>query len=55
MKNNFEVFVSEDTSAAKNLILAEILPKLEFESVSGGDSITMRSTEIIEEIEKGLR
>lgn len=51
-KNNFEAFVSEDTSKAKDLILTEILPKLTFESVSWGDSISMRSTDIIEEIGK---
>lgn len=51
-KNNFEVFISEDTSKAKALILNEILSKITFKTVSWGDSLSMRSTGIIEEIEK---
>ena len=52
VRNNFDVFVAEDTFAAKELMLKEILPKLTFESVSWGDSISMLSTGIIAEIEK---
>jgi len=51
-KNNFEAFVSQDTTKAKALILSEILSKITFKSVSWGDSLSMRSTGILEEIEK---
>jgi len=51
-QNNFEVFISEDISIAKDLILNEILPKIQCKSVSWGDSISMLSTGIIEEIKK---
>lgn len=50
-KNNFEVFISQDTSTARDLILGEILPQLSMKSVSWGDSISMLSTDIINEIE----
>jgi L-lactate utilization protein LutC len=51
-KNNFEAFITKDTSTAKGLILSGILPKLSCKSVSWGDSISMLSTDIIKEIEK---
>lgn len=50
VNNNFEFFVAENTTAAKELLLNEILPKITFQSVSWGDSITMLSTSIIDEI-----
>jgi L-lactate utilization protein LutC len=49
--NNFEVFVAADTAAAKELIMTEILPKLDVWTASWGDSLSMRATGIIEEIE----
>ncbi len=51
-KNNFEVFFAKDTSVAKYIIINEILAKNSFKSVSWGDSISMLSTNIIDEIEK---
>jgi hypothetical protein len=50
--NNFEAFVSPDFSTARDLIQNEILPSLSCVSVSWGDSISMLSTGIIDEIEK---
>ncbi len=47
--NNFEVFITENTSSAKQLILTEILPGISYESVSWGDSISMLSTGIIDD------
>jgi len=49
--NNFEVFVTADTVEAKEVILAEIIAKLDVWTVSWGDSLSMRKTGIIEEIE----
>ncbi len=51
-KNRFEAFIAPDPATAGKLIRGEILPKLAFRSVSWGDSISMRSTGIIEEMER---
>lgn len=50
-KNNFEVHVTDKLENAKAVILNEILPKIDFRSVSWGDSMSMLSTGIIPEIE----
>ena len=39
--NNFEVFVAESLKGAKDVVIEEILPKLEVESVSFGGSMTI--------------
>ena len=46
--NNFEVFVAEDASAAKQIVLEEILPKTEAKSVSCGGSLTHNATGLLE-------
>nr|WP_320011754.1 lactate utilization protein [uncultured Desulfobulbus sp.] len=51
-KNNFTPFVAHNTESALEIILREILPKLDVTSVSWGDSMSMRSTGILEEIER---
>lgn len=52
VKNNFEVFVTENPSTAKEMLLQDILPSLSFTSASWGDSLSLLSTGILEEIEK---
>jgi L-lactate utilization protein LutB len=46
--NNFEVFVVEDASAAKQVVLEEILPKAEAKSVSCGGSLTHNATGLLD-------
>jgi L-lactate utilization protein LutB len=65
-KNNFEVFVVEDTAQAKKIVLEEILPKIGPKSVSWGGSMTfiacglyeamktMAGVEILDAYEKTL-
>lgn len=50
--NNFDIYITETTSTANNLIKETILPRLSFESISWGDSISMLSTGILNDIEK---
>ncbi len=50
-KNNFEVYTADSKGEVKKLILDKIFPKLHFETVSWGDSISMLSTEIIQEVD----
>jgi L-lactate utilization protein LutC len=50
-RNNFEAYTVDSNEEVKKLILDEIFPKLHFESVSWGDSISMLSTGIIQEVE----
>lgn len=49
--NKFEAFVAADTMAAKELILTEIMPKIDVWTASWGDSMSMMKTGIISEIE----
>lgn len=51
-KNHFQVYRAQNTTEAKNLFFNEILPSLQPESVSWGDSETMLATGCIEELEK---
>jgi len=46
--NNFEVFLAEDASAAKQVVLEEILPKTEAKTVSYGGSLTHNATGLLE-------
>jgi L-lactate utilization protein LutB len=46
--NNFEVFLADNPDSAKNIIIKEILPKLDVKSVSWGDSLTLYSTGILD-------
>lgn len=50
-KNNFEVFSARNIMDVKSIILHDILPSLRPESVSWGDSISMVSSGILQEIE----
>ncbi len=42
--NNFEVFLADNTAMAKDIVLKDILPKIEVKSVSWGGSITFVAT-----------
>jgi L-lactate utilization protein LutB len=46
--NNFEVFMAENTAAAKQIVLEEILPKTGAKSVSCGGSLTHNATGLFE-------
>jgi len=51
-KNNFLPFLAQNTESALEIILQDILPQVEATTVSWGDSMSMRATGILEEIEK---
>ncbi|MEJ5347288.1 MAG: lactate utilization protein [Desulfosoma sp.] len=65
-KNNFAVFVAQNTQDAKRIVLEEILPSLSVKSVSWGGSMTFMATglyeamknrkdlEVLDTYEKGL-
>ena len=50
--NNFEVFLADNTLAAKDIVMEEILPRINAKSVSWGDSLTLEATGILEEIKR---
>ena len=43
-KNEFEVYIAENKSAAKAIVLEKIIPTSQPNSISYGDSETFRST-----------
>jgi hypothetical protein len=47
-RNNFEVFLAENTLAAKQVFETRIIPGLEFASASYGDSMTMQATNVLD-------
>jgi len=47
-RNNFEVFLATDLRSAKEIFEKEILDKLELSTVSYADSITMKSTGVLD-------
>jgi L-lactate utilization protein LutB len=51
-KNNFEVFVAQNTSEAKTIVMDNILPDTGAQQISYGDSMTVRSTGIFEAIKE---
>lgn len=50
--NNFEVFFAENPLHARGIILEEILPKIKPATVSWGDSMTLYSTGILDELKQ---
>jgi L-lactate utilization protein LutB len=50
--NNFEAYIAENSAAAKKLVLEEIIPKTEAQSVSWGGSMTFMATGLYEAIKK---
>ena len=47
-KNNFGAFIAETPSDAKKIVIDQILPAIDIESVSWGDSLTLYSTGILQ-------
>ena len=50
--NNFEVFLADNPVHAKEIVLEELLPNIKPETASWGDSLTLRSTGLLEAIKK---
>jgi hypothetical protein len=50
--NNFEVFLADNPVHAKEIVLEELLPNIKPETASWGDSLTLRSTGLLEVIKK---
>ncbi|PLX85173.1 MAG: lactate utilization protein [Desulfuromonas sp.] len=48
--NGFEAFVSATPAEAGDLVIGEILPRLEAKSFSWGDSLTMQATGILDKL-----
>jgi L-lactate utilization protein LutB len=48
-QNQFEVFLAEDTSGARDIVLKELLPQISPASVSWGGSMTFRATGLYED------
>lgn len=51
-RNHFDVFFAENTDEAQELFFRDIFPSLNVESVSYGDSMTMKATGIMERLEQ---
>ncbi len=50
--NNFEVLMAEDASAAKQVVLEEILPRTGAKSISYGGSLTHNATGLLEALKE---
>ncbi len=50
--NNFEVFLADNPAHAKEIVLKKVLPEIKPETASWGDSLTLRSTGLLEAIKK---
>lgn len=48
--NGFDVFVADDPQQARRIFHEQILPQLEVETVSWGDSMTMRETGVLDDL-----
>ena len=51
-KNNFDVYLTENSIEANKLILKKILPTISPKSASWGDSLSLHSTKVIESIKE---
>ena len=51
-RNHFEVFIATDKEDARRIFFNEIFPHLQVESVSWGDSETMKATGVLDELRK---
>lgn len=51
-RNDFEVFIARNSAEARELVLKRILPGTKAKKISYGDSLTVRSTGIFEDIKK---
>ncbi len=51
-KNNFEVFIAENKAKAKAIVIEEILPKTEAQTVSYGGSMTAETTGVFDALKQ---
>jgi len=50
--NNFDAYLAEDSLEANQIIIKEIIPKLDAKSASWGDSMTLHSTRVLNTLRK---
>lgn len=50
--NHFDVFLAADTNEAREIFFQEIFPSLQPQTVSWGDSETMKASDVMEELQK---
>lgn len=50
--NNFEAFLTDSPGSARDVIMAEIVPKIEVKSASWGDSMPLHSTGILGDLKR---
>jgi len=50
--NNFDAYLAEDSLEANQIIMKEIIPKLDVKSASWGDSMTLHSTGVLNTLRK---
>lgn len=49
-KNHFEAFIAETSAAAKEIILDQIMPKIDARTASWGDSMTLQAVGVLDEL-----
>jgi L-lactate utilization protein LutB len=50
--NNFDAYLAKDSLEAHQIIIEEIIPKIEVKSASWGDSMTLHATGVIDTLSK---
>ena len=50
--NNFDAYLAKDSLEAHQIIIKEIIPKIDVKSASWGDSMTLHSTGVIDTLKK---
>jgi L-lactate utilization protein LutB len=50
--NNFDAYLAEDSLEANQIIIKEIIPKIDVKSASWGDSMTLHSTGVLNTLRK---
>ena len=50
--NNFSAYLAKDSLEANQIIIKEIIPKIDIKSASWGDSMTLHSTGVIDTLRK---
>ena len=51
-QNNFDAYLAEDSLEAHQIIIKEIIPKINVKSASWGDSMTLHSTGVLDTLRK---
>ena len=51
-RNHFDVYVAKNTQDAQNIFFQEIFPNLSIETVSWGDSETMKATGVLDKLKQ---